>query len=614
MNPSHLELDRIRHEYGHKLRMLSANVKDQISELTQLAQENIFAAPIIVKLIEDRIHEAPPNQKLPAFYVLDSICKIVRRDYLSLFERNIARTFLETYRAVDPDTKHRMERMLATWRTNVTGSVFSNNTINNIETYLPRRGPGAVHMHGNSHMHQMPRQHPYQRPVNYGGSNGYPQTKGSRQASLHDLTMDYLSTDDYGTSMPPATAPRPDPPIQLPQNLTALLGGITPEHIQLMQEIQGTLTMKQQQLAQQPSNTMLPNVINVLKQLLGMVPTLQLNPTVVAGIRQTLAMQRSPTIAATIGTMATSIPSITGTTNGLAGLAALVSKIAPTPVAIPTPAPAPVPVPASIPATNGVATSKLDPAMIASLIGQLSSVPGLSKTAVKPNATPSLTQEGIQRSCSGLFETLYSGLALRCRQCGLRFRDDERGQERMSAHLDRHFKQNRRLKERTRKVISRSWFVRDQDWIHSRLVANEDENVFAKGTTKEVQVDPEAVLRARTVISPPEGEKAPCPICQEKFEEFWCDEEEEWMLRNAVTANGKIYHATCHTDTSMVEETTSSNSSSGANSPAASNVLGKRKLDRRSEDPMATSTPATAGSTAFQNDAKKMAVTIQMVR
>ncbi|RKP23109.1 hypothetical protein SYNPS1DRAFT_1395, partial [Syncephalis pseudoplumigaleata] len=103
-------------EYGHKLRMLSANVKDHISELTQLAQEKIYAAPTIVKLVEERIHEAPPHQKLPAFYVLDSICKIVRRDYLALFERNITRTFLETYRAVDADTKQRMERMLATWR------------------------------------------------------------------------------------------------------------------------------------------------------------------------------------------------------------------------------------------------------------------------------------------------------------------------------------------------------------------------------------------------------------------------------------------------------------------------------------------------------------------
>ncbi|RKP10306.1 hypothetical protein THASP1DRAFT_12993, partial [Thamnocephalis sphaerospora] len=117
MGPNKLELERVRREYGSKLRLLTANVKDQISELSQLAQDKIFAAPVIVELIEQRIRMAPPAQKLPAFYLLDSICKIVRRDYLALFGRNITRTFLETYRVVDPDTQYRMERMLGTWRT-----------------------------------------------------------------------------------------------------------------------------------------------------------------------------------------------------------------------------------------------------------------------------------------------------------------------------------------------------------------------------------------------------------------------------------------------------------------------------------------------------------------
>jgi hypothetical protein len=55
MSASQLELNRVRYEYGNKLRMLTSNVKDQISELSQLAQEKIFAAPVIVELIEQRI-------------------------------------------------------------------------------------------------------------------------------------------------------------------------------------------------------------------------------------------------------------------------------------------------------------------------------------------------------------------------------------------------------------------------------------------------------------------------------------------------------------------------------------------------------------------------------
>jgi pre-mRNA cleavage complex 2 protein Pcf11 len=78
--------------------------------------------------------------------------------------------------------------------------------------------------------------------------------------------------------------------------------------------------------------------------------------------------------------------------------------------------------------------------------------------------------------------------------------------------------------------------------------------VFTRGVVKNERPDQEATLRAQTVVSPSDvNKKLPCPICQEKFEEFWCDEQEQWMLRNAVMVNDKIYHATCYTDTATVE-------------------------------------------------------------
>ncbi|KAI8054310.1 hypothetical protein BDF22DRAFT_678375 [Syncephalis plumigaleata] len=434
---------------------------------------------------------------------------------------------------------------------------------------------------------------------------------------------------------PPLPVSRAEPNTQLPQNLSALLGGITPEHLRLMQEIQATLSMKQQQLAQQPNDPVLTNVINVLSQLLGMVPTLQLNPTVIAGIQQTLAMQRSstpPIVGPSTTTTAATTNITAATMSNPANISSLIGKLSNGSTASMPKMSAPAPV-----STIGAAPStgnQLDPAMIASLISQLSSVPGLATAVTSSSGTtniplPTLTQEGIQRKCPGLFENIYSKLGLRCGQCGLRFSDDERGRSRMSAHLDRHFKQNRRLKE----LISRSWFVRDEDWIHSRLVTNEDENVFTKGVVRNEQPDQEATLRAQTVVSPSDvKKKLPCPICQEKFEEFWCDDEDQWMLRNAVMVNDRIYHATCYTDTAMIEDstvttTTSSNVSSSANSPTASGILGKRKYDNQHEDGTTSNNNNTSTSTsaagmtaaegathALQNDAKKMAVTIQMVR
>jgi pre-mRNA cleavage complex 2 protein Pcf11 len=58
------------------------------------------------------------------------------------------------------------------------------------------------------------------------------------------------------------------------------------------------------------------------------------------------------------------------------------------------------------------------------------------------------------------------------------------------------------------------------------------------------------LINESTVIVPLDPEKAgkPCPICQEKFQCFWNDTDEEWLFRNAVEVDGIIYHATCHAD------------------------------------------------------------------
>jgi cytidine deaminase len=37
-----------------------------------------------------------------------------------------------------------------------------------------------------------------------------------------------------------------------------------------------------------------------------------------------------------------------------------------------------------------------------------------------------------------------------------------------------------------------------------------------------------------------EGDKVePCGICNEPFEKFWDEEEEEWMIKNAIRVDGK---------------------------------------------------------------------------
>lgn len=33
-----------------------------------------------------------------------------------------------------------------------------------------------------------------------------------------------------------------------------------------------------------------------------------------------------------------------------------------------------------------------------------------------------------------------------------------------------------------------------------------------------------------------------CEICQEQFEQYWDEEEEEWHLKNAMRVNDKVCH------------------------------------------------------------------------
>lgn len=34
-----------------------------------------------------------------------------------------------------------------------------------------------------------------------------------------------------------------------------------------------------------------------------------------------------------------------------------------------------------------------------------------------------------------------------------------------------------------------------------------------------------------------------CEICQEPFETYWVEEEEDWFLKNAVRVDDKVQHA-----------------------------------------------------------------------
>lgn len=56
---------------------------------------------------------------------------------------------------------------------------------------------------------------------------------------------------------------------------------------------------------------------------------------------------------------------------------------------------------------------------------------------------------------------------------------------------------------------------------------------------------------SQMVVMPDENNRKPCPICGERFVDFWNDDEEEWMYKNAVlvdntvSKNGNVHPFVC---------------------------------------------------------------------
>ena len=76
-----------------------------------------------------------------------------------------------------------------------------------------------------------------------------------------------------------------------------------------------------------------------------------------------------------------------------------------------------------------------------------------------------LTTEFVNKKNSNAHAILYQNLKLACKNCGLRFKDNPSERQKLSVHLDWHFKRNRRLRDKLKRPISRDWFPNEQVFL-----------------------------------------------------------------------------------------------------------------------------------------------------
>ncbi|KAJ1564877.1 hypothetical protein HK096_005752 [Nowakowskiella sp. JEL0078] len=550
--PTPNELEMIRLEYRSSLADLTFNSKPIITNLTIIANENIAAASAIVQAIEDQIRNAQPRQKLPVFYLLDSICKNVGNVYISKFSQNLMRTFSIAYDAVNDDDRSRMSKVLSTWWNNNGVPLFPPYVLQQIDDFIKRRIGQFGQIYVNPSF--MPRQQNYQgnlydRPTTF---QPFQSSYGFTGSSVPLNFTPAISAINTASILSPLAAfTSLNPPA---------VNAVSTAAIQ--QDILAVLTVKQQMAMMQPTVS-LTNDIALLGQILNLVQTSVLDESMISAIRDKLR-DIAPNVIQGTSRMTAQLPaqSVQQQSASLSTPFSIASGVMTSAIS-PNIAPSSL----AVNSQHTVATSSfgaidlanlstlslgfldnLDPAILAAAANAASSVETLSTSSNGPSLSIKrlqrirLSNEEINRKQEGGVSLLYDTLELQCKQCGIRFARTSTGKKKFDDHLDWHFRQNEKKSN-----VSRDWYLNEQQWIEELEVefAVKERQGFFFGNQSTAELDTpksqyEIIKNLSEDIAAGAKNPTTCAICNEKFSRFFEDENEVWMLENAILMNQNV--------------------------------------------------------------------------
>ncbi|GJE84174.1 hypothetical protein PsYK624_002500 [Phanerochaete sordida] len=585
-NPQHVyyaDPNYFRRDYVSRLAELTVNSRPIIQTLSMIAQEYSRYAEIVVSCLEQHIRRVPPWMKLPAFYLLDAISKNVYEPYARHFNNVVVKLFLDTYEQVDQSTRGKMEEMLLTWRTGAP---------NGRELFGP-----------------VP-QVAIERQI-WGGEA----TQGSSRDSQVSAAQ-VLSELEFVLSSKQRTL-QTNPYDKQTQGHVSVL-------YQLRKFVQTGVSQEELSQILTQLRTMSPAQPSVTQHVAPM-------PHVPAAPYQAPASAAQPPVpqpayppvqpsyhsqpsypAAYPPVKAESVP-------------ASVSLLQPVASTSSAAVPAAPPVPANI---SSILSSLLKSGVLSS-----SSTPvGAGSSADAREGTPSadiakdpaqdyraailavnikLTSADIVKQRPPITDFLYGNLPSQCKQCGVRFPGDVAGKKKLQDHLDMHFNQNRKLSQAGGRGYSRSWFVGIDDWLHDGAVdikgkgRADGSRGNGKAYAAEEAAKRDAELRAMFVVVPPgdEAKAIACPICKETLKSEFMEDDEEWVWRNAVKKDDRIYHATCHAEAMSSKSTLASRlrteisgSRSRSRTPESARSTHDDTKPQLSRSPPGSPTKAVAGT------------------
>ncbi|PTB62159.1 hypothetical protein BBK36DRAFT_1136609 [Trichoderma citrinoviride] len=680
--------DEVAEDYRLALEDLSSNMRFEISNLTVIARENTEHALAIAEVLQQHILKAPPNKKLPALYVMDSIVKNVGTPYTLYFGRQLFKIFMESYAVVDHGIRRKMEEMLKTWKDPVPGSldtrpVFSHELVRPIENALMKVRAASMPQPAQSAIPGRPRSAmfpPHRNTPTPPGMRGYAGQPGNFPPQPHPFSNGGHPGEPLPGHVPlPGQQPAP----YLPPSTTAsynstpvpfpygsglpMPSGISVET--LSSDIQKLIVAMRAEFSQNPHDGGVQSRLKALLDLQNVVqhsnlPADQLEliknkVTELAAVTMRAPLARNsatatppipapataPPLALPVHPPSASVtptpvpaaqPAAPVTLDSLLGQGAMAAllgmqaansqnttpqppfagvpirsppmnhieppKAAPMPPAMPTaPAPnalslveqlraagiLPPPTPTNVPPPSQAPAAPPPPSLfppglsasIASLLAAhrpdsgrssvdgLGSSSGLDSTALKSQFRPDAVA------------ALYDNLGPPCTQCGRRFKTDEEGRRKKTAHMDWHFKVHQRSTEAEKRGTHRSWYVDQQDWVKAREAVDAIHDVSSKEESAQAAKDSEGP-KYILVPDPSSGINNVCPICQERFENKWFDTVQEWVWLDTVLVGNRAYHASCRAEATRDRESTP-----GLSRRTPEPVLGKRKAETNLASP-----------------------------
>ncbi|GBE79674.1 hypothetical protein BKA93DRAFT_758248 [Sparassis latifolia] len=529
----HVDPNTFRRDYMSRLSSLTINSRPIIQNLSMIAQEHSRFAEIVAQCIEAHIRRVPPWMKLPAFYLLDAISKNVFDPYAPQFTPLVVRLFLDTYEQVDQSTRSKMEEMLLTWRTGA---------------------PNGRELFG------IVPQVAIERQI-WGGDT----TQNVASTSRHPIssestipTAQVLSELEFVLGQK-ERAMQVDPYDKVSQNHVGILhqlrklvqAGVSQEELsQILNQLR-TLALPAPPVPQQPAPQPIPPYQN---QQLYPPPVPQAtyptssnpppyppqqpysNPQPDIAKPEPVDFSNSLSSRPPAASSAPALPPVSNIANLYSALlkAGVVSATG-------------TPTGAGATAKAEEAAAPVDPAKDAARKYR-KAILGIK---IK------LTSADITRQNPRIVPFLYDKLPIQCKQCGIRFVDGPKGKKKMEDHLDMHFRQNRKASQAVGRGHSRGWFISVEDWVHDGIVdikgkgrADGSRLVNSSAAAAADAAKREAELRSLYVVVPSgdEAKSISCPICKEPLKSEFLEDDEEWVWRNAVKKDDRIFHATCHAE------------------------------------------------------------------